>query len=69
MVSVMHLLTSKCHAIKRGHPGRVIEDGDDVIRLTQANHLEVNDPTIREPSLKHGTLELYEKTRRACGQS
>jgi hypothetical protein len=69
MVSLLHLLALKCHAIKHGHPGRVVKDADDVIRLTQANQLDVNDPRIRELFLKHGTVELYEKVAQICGQS
>ena len=69
MVSLLHLLALKCHAIKHGHPGRVVKDADDVIRLTQVNQLDVNDPTIRELFLKHGTVELYEKIGRICSQS
>jgi hypothetical protein len=69
MVSLLHLLALKCHAIKHGHPGRVVKDADDVIRLTQVNQLDVNDPRIRELFLRHGTVELYEKVARTCGQS
>ncbi len=69
VVSLYHLLALKCHAIKHGHRARLVKDADDVIRLTQANRLDVNDPKIRELFLKHGTTELYEKTQRACGKS
>jgi len=43
VVSLRHLLALKCHAIKHGHPGRVVKDVDDVIRLAQANGLDLND--------------------------
>lgn len=69
VVSLQHLLALKCHAIKHGHPGRIVKDTDDVIQLTQANRLDVNDPKVRELFLKHGTPELYEKVRRICSQS
>ena len=68
VVSLRHLLALKCHAIKHGHPGRVVKDADDVIRLVQANRLDVADPKIRELFLKHGTEDLYEKIRRTCGK-
>lgn len=68
MVSLLHLLALECHAIKHGHPGRIVKDADDVIRLTEVNGLDVNDPKIRELFLKHGTVELYEKIRRIFGQ-
>ncbi len=66
MVSLRHLLALKCHAIKHGHPGRVVKDADDVIGLVQANRVDVNAPETRELFLKHGTMELYEKIRRIC---
>ena len=62
MVSLLHLLALKCHAIKHGHPGRVVKDADDVIRLTQVNQLDVNDPRIRELFLRHGTVEKSDES-------
>jgi hypothetical protein len=66
VVSLRHLLALKCHAIKHGHKGRVVKDADDVIKLTQANRLNLDDPDIRDVFLTHGTEELYEKVREAC---
>ena len=63
-VSLRHLLALKCHAIKHGHPGRVVKDADDVIRLAQANKLDLEGPGIRDLFLKYGTSELYERVRR-----
>jgi hypothetical protein len=48
VVSLMHLLALKCHAIKYGHAGRIVKDADDVIHLLQRNGLDPNEPTIRE---------------------
>ena len=48
VVSLRHLLALKCHAIKHGHPGRIVKDADDVISLVQANGLEMNGPGIRD---------------------
>lgn len=66
MVSLKHLLALKCHAIKHGHSGRIIKDADDVIRLVQANGLDLLAPEIREIFLTHGTTEFYEKVKSAC---
>jgi hypothetical protein len=55
IVSLHHLLALKCHAIKHGHTGRIVKDGDDVIHLVQANRLDPNEPALRELFLKHGT--------------
>ena len=66
VVSLMHLLAMKCHAIKHGHAGRVVKDAEDVIRLIQNNGLDPDAVIIRELFLKHGTEDLYEKVRKAC---
>jgi hypothetical protein len=68
-VSLRHLLALKCHAIKHGHCGRIVKDADDVIRLAQVNKLDLDEPSLRDLFLKHGTAELYEKVRRLCKQS
>ncbi len=65
-VSLTHLLATKCHAIKHGHPGRVVKDAEDVIRLVQNNNVDLEEPEIRELFKKHGTDEFYQKVRRAC---
>lgn len=64
VVSLLHLLALKCHAIKHGHPGRVEKDVDDVIHLVRLNRLDVNQANIRALVLKHGPIELYEKLQR-----
>lgn len=68
VVSFKHLLSLKCHAVKHGHPGRIVKDVDDVINLVQVNRLDINAAEIRELFLKHGTAELYEKIKRACAR-
>jgi hypothetical protein len=68
VVSLMNLLALKCHSIKHGHPGRVVKDADDVIRLIQNNRLDPESRELRELFLKHGTEEFYEKVRRASAQ-
>mgnify|MGYP000855475890 CR=1 FL=1 len=67
VVSVLHLLALKAHAIKHGHKTRVVKDADDIIHLIQVNALKVEDPAIRDLFLHYGTEELYEKIRRVCG--
>ena len=64
MVSLLHLLALKCHAIKHGHAGRIVKDADDVIRLVGVNGLDVTQPELKELLLKHGPEDLYEKLRR-----
>jgi len=66
VVSLMHLLALKCHAIKHGHAGRIVKDAEDVIRLMQINGLDPDAQTVRELFQKHGTEEFYEKIRKAC---
>ena len=66
VVSLPHLLALKCHAVSHGHQGRIVKDADDIIHLVQASRLDINDPEVRKLFLKHGTVELYEKVRRAC---
>ncbi len=69
VVSLLHLLALKCHAVKHGHAGRIVKDADDIIRLIQNNGLDVNAETMRELFARHGTEELYEKIRKACGSN
>ena len=69
VVSLRHLLALKCHAIKHGHKGRIVKDAEDVIQLALVNKLDVDEPTVRDLFLKHGTTELYEKVQRLCKQS
>ena len=68
VVSLLHLLALKCHAVRHGHPGRVLKDADDLIQLIHINHIDVDAPPVRELVLKHGTAELFEKLRRATGE-
>jgi len=66
MVSLRHLLALKCHAVKYGHPRRIVKDADDVIRLVLANRIDLDAPEIRELFLKYGTQEFYKKVKAAC---
>ena len=69
VVSLMHLLALKCHAVKFGHPGRIVKDAEDVIQLIRRNRLDANADKVRELFRKHGTEEFYEQVRRACAGS
>lgn len=69
VVSLRHLLSLKCHAIKHGHPGRIVKDVDDVIRLVQANNIDLNDPNIRDLFLKHGTKTCMKKSKESAEQT
>ena len=67
VVSLMHLLALKCHAVKHGHKGRIVKDAEDVIQLIQMNGLGPEAEDIQDLFRKHGTTEFYEKVKRACG--
>ena len=67
VVSLMHLLALKCHAVKHGHKGRIVKDAEDVIQLIQKNGLDPEAEDIQDLFRKHGTTEFYEKVKRACG--
>ncbi len=64
VISLLHLIALKSHAIKHGHPGRVEKDVDDVIHLVQLNRLDISQPDLRAIVLKYGPPELYEKLQR-----
>jgi hypothetical protein len=66
VISLESLIAMKCHAIRHGHPGRVVKDSDDLIHLFLANRLNPEAVEWRELVLKFGTEELYEKIRRIC---
>jgi hypothetical protein len=66
VVSLMHLLALKCHAVKHGHAGRIVKDAEDVIRLIQNNKIDPEAQEIRELFHKHGTREFYEKVKKVC---
>jgi predicted nucleotidyltransferase len=67
VVSLHHLISLKCHAIKHGHAGRVEKDVDDVIQLAKINHLNVQNDQFREMILKYGMPELYDLLKRKIG--
>jgi hypothetical protein len=66
VVSLLHLLALKCHAVRHGHAGRIVKDAEDVIQLVQINRLDPDSETVQKLFEKHGTREFYEKVKRAC---
>lgn len=66
IVSLMHLIALKCHAIQHGKLLRRIKDTEDLIQLITLNGLNLNESELRATILKHGNQELYEKLQRAC---
>jgi hypothetical protein len=66
VVSLLHLIALKCHAIRHGKPTRRVKDTEDLIQLAIINHLDLNEPGLRATILKHGDQEIYEKLKRAC---
>jgi hypothetical protein len=68
VVSLLHLIALKCHAIQHGKPLRRLKDTDDLIHLITINGLDLNETAFRTTILKHGTQELYEKLQHACAE-
>jgi hypothetical protein len=68
VVSLLHLVALKCHAIRHGHSLRRLKDTDDLIHLITINGLDLKEAELRTTILKHGTQELYEKLQHACGE-
>ena len=66
IVSLLHLIALKCHAIRHGKPLRRIKDTEDLIQLITLNGLNLNEPELRATVLKHGNQELYDKLQHAC---
>jgi len=67
VVSLHHLIALKCHAIRHGNPHRALKDIEDLVQLAKINKLDLNEPSLRDIILKHGTAELYEKLKHECG--
>ena len=66
VVSLLHLIALKCHAIQYGKQLRCLKDTEDLIQLIRINYLDLNEPELRTTILKHGNQELYEKLQHAC---
>jgi predicted nucleotidyltransferase len=69
VVSLLHLIALKCHAIQKGKSMlRGLKDMDDLVHLIALNRLDLNGTELRATILKQGSQELYEKLRHACAQ-
>lgn len=66
IVSLLHLIALKCHAIQHGKPLRRLKDTEDLIQLISLNGLSLNEPELQATILKHGNQELYERLQHAC---
>jgi hypothetical protein len=66
VVSLLHLIGLKCHAIEHGKEIRRLKDTEDLIQLIRINGLDLREPNLRASILKHGNQELYDKLCRAC---
>lgn len=66
IVSLLHLIALKCHALQHSQSARRLKDMDDLVQLILINRLDLNEPELRAIILKHGNAETYEKLRHAC---
>jgi predicted nucleotidyltransferase len=66
VVSLLHLIALKCHALQHSKSIRRLKDMDDLIQLILINHLDLSEPELCAIILKHGNAEIYEKLRQAC---
>ena len=66
VVSLLHLIALKCHALQHSKSIRRLKDMDDLVQLILINRLDLNEPELRATILKHGNEETYEKLRHAC---
>jgi len=66
VVSLLHLIALKCHALHHTKRLRRLKDMEDVIQLITLNGLRLNDPQVRTIILKPGSQQLYERLQQAC---
>lgn len=65
VVSLLHLIALKCHAVQHSKSLRRLKDVEDLIHLIQINRIDLNEAEVRATILKHGNQEFYEKLRNA----
>lgn len=66
VVSLLHLIALKCHALQHSKSLRRLKDMDDLVQLILINRLDLNEPELRATILRHGNAETYEKLRQVC---
>jgi len=63
--SLDHLLALKLHALKHTRIHRFLKDFQDVVGLIECQKLDPDSEKLRQLFEKYGTMDLYEKVRRA----
>lgn len=63
--SFEHLLALKLHVSKQELRHRRLYDWDDIVNLIVQNKIDMREPRWRAVFEKYGTLDLYEKVKRA----
>ena len=63
--SIEHLIALKLHALKQDLRHRRLRDADDVVNLVLQNRINLEESHWREIFEKHGTLDWYERIRKA----
>lgn len=66
VVSLLHLIALKCHALQHSKSLRRLKDMDDLVQLILINRMDLKDPALRATILKHGNADTYEKLQHAC---
>ncbi len=66
VVSLLHLIALKCHALQHSKSLRRLKGMDDLVQLILVNRLDLNEPELRATILKHGNTETYEQLRQVC---
>jgi predicted nucleotidyltransferase len=65
--SLRHLLALKFHVIKQSLRHRSVKDWDDVIRLIDANSIDVRSESFKQLCQRYGNLDTYEQILRLYG--
>ena len=66
VVSLLHLIALKCHALLHSKSLRRLKDMDDLVQLVLINRLDLNEPELQATILKYGNAEILEKLRHTC---
>jgi predicted nucleotidyltransferase len=66
IVSLLHLIALKVHALKNTRTHRFLKDFQDVTELVTRNKINLASPELQEIFERYGTPELYGKISRAC---